>query len=247
MTWAEIGWALIGLGAVLLLVFGHLFKGEREYQVRQLPAVKRLLNHRVKALEQGKARHIILGGQFWSRPYPGLGFHTLFILPDMINKEDLVEGGQVVFTGSGELAVFAHQIITGRYQNGFSPALYQMTTTVPGLESLAFTAGLLPEVAQHPPGSTAIFGNYGVESVLWAEIAQTKGGHVFSAAGTLSAQAALFLTVRDLLIGEEVFLLPGMIKSSPANQAGWFAEDILRIVLITLMIIISILKLSGAL
>jgi hypothetical protein len=70
---------------------------------------------------------------------------------------------------------------------------------------------------------------------------------VFAAAGSVIAQAALFLNVRDLLIGEEVFMLPGLMEPTPPNQAGWLTEDILRAALMGLLIVAVILKVAGLL
>jgi len=247
MTWTELGWAIIGLGSILLIVFSLAFKKEGRYRPRKQELVNTFLNQRVRAVEQGKKRLILLGEDFWSQAFPGLGLHALTVLPGLIKFEDIVEGGQVVSAGRGELVLFARQVIQGRYQEGFSPALHHAMVSLVGFQGFSFTAGLLSELNRDSPGSLAILGGYGFDSVLWAESVQAKGGHVFAAAGTISAQAALYLTVRDLLIGEEVFMLPGLIKPMVGNQAGWTTEDILRLVLIALLILVSLLKAGGIL
>ena len=99
----------------------------------------------------------------------------------------------------------------------------------------------------HSPGSVGLFGHYGPMEALVLEAAQMKGGHSFAAAGSISAQAALFLTTRDLLIGEEIFLLPGLMDRSPSLQAAWISEDILRVLMIALLVIAAGLTLAGVL
>jgi hypothetical protein len=90
-----------------------------------------------------------------------------------------------------------------------------------------------------------LFGNFGQTGALLAEAAEMNGGHPLAAAGSVDAQAALFLVTRDLMIGEEVFMLPGLIDPTPSNQAGWVSEDILRIALMVLLVIAAGLKMAG--
>jgi len=92
-----------------------------------------------------------------------------------------------------------------------------------------------------------LFGNYGTTGAVNMEAAEKKGAHSFAAAGSVSTQAALFLTTRDLLIGEEVYLLPGLFDELPENQATWISEDILRVLLIALLVIAAGLKMVGIL
>lgn len=247
MTWTQIGWTIITLGAILLVGFSLIFKGRHRYQVRKLPAVKALFDQRVIAVEQGKGRQVVLGDRFWTRAYPALGLHPLSVLPSLISAEDMVDRGQALSSGTGELVLFARQVAQGVYQDGFSIGLEQKIRPLqmPGPTPLSFLAGLLVEINLNSPGSLALFGSFGQSAPLWAEAAFIKGGHVFAAAGTLSAQAALFMSVRDLMIGEEVFLLPGLIEPKPHNQAGWISEDILRAILIVIILVAAVLKMVG--
>lgn len=249
MTWAEIGWAIIGLTAVSLTGFSLLFNRRRGYLARTNPAIKAFLDQRVAAIERGEGRQVVLGDRFWSRAFPGLALHALAVLPGLVNPETMADDGQAVVAGTGELVLFARQIVQGRYRDGFSPGLHAITMPVslPGPTPLSFLAGFLPEMGLHPPGSVGIFGNYGLTAPLLTEGAVMRGGHAFAAAGSITAQAALFLNVRDLLIGEEVFLLPGLMDPTPYNQAGWITEDILRILLMALIVLAAVLTMAGVL
>lgn len=247
MTWAQVGWVIIALSALLLVGFSLIFKSRHQYLVRHIPAVKSLIDQRVIAIERGKGRQVVLGNRFWNRAFPGLGLHALSVLPGLVSPEDLQDGGQVVSAGTGELVLFARQIVYGAYHNGYSMGLEQETNPlqVPGPTPLSFLAGLLVEINLQSPGSLALFGSFGHGAPLWAEAAFIKGGHVFAAAGSVSAQAALFLGIRNLLIGEEVFMLPGMIDKSPINQAGWITEDVIRALLIVFILVAVVLKMVG--
>ncbi len=247
MTWSLVGWMVIGLGVVLLLAFSFLFKGHKGYPVRRFPAVERLVASRVTALEQGKKCAVVLGHRFWSSAYPGLGLQALSILPTVLSEENAAEGGQVVAVGDGSLLMLARQIVGKCYRDGFSKALHNpdLSVSLPGMTPISFTAGLLPELHSHSYGALVLAGNYGPEAIMWAESLADRAEYVFAAAGTLSSQAALFPSVQDSLIGEEIFMLPGLVDGQPVDQAALLTEDILRIGCVLLLLVGVILKLAG--
>ncbi|MFU8826001.1 MAG: hypothetical protein ACNA70_00770 [Brevefilum sp.] len=242
MTWPEIGWVIIALAALLLVVFNFWFKHRGRYPARTQPAVKSFAAQRVCAVERGQQRWVLLGDQFWSRAYPGLGLQALSVFTSLSTVDPLADEGHIAAAGTGELALFARQIAQGRYQGGVSTGL---VVALPGPTPFSFLAGAMAELGLHPLGSLGLFGNYGQTGVLLAEATEMKGGHLLAAAGSVDAQAALFLATRDLLIAEEVFMLPGLFDPTPSNQAGWVSEDILRVALMVLLVIAAGLKMAG--
>lgn len=249
MNWSLVGWVVIAISAILLTVMVLLFKKGISYPVRRNPAIEGLIASRISAIEMGQRRQVVLGHQLWSRVNPGLGLHSLAVLPTFLDPETGMDGGMTVSGGDGSLAVFARQIIKNRYRDGFLTALHDhgVRSALPGPTPLSFTAGFLPELHAHPHASLAVFGDYGAEAALWVDAVTSRGGYVFAAAGSLASQAALYASVRDLLIGEEVFLTPGLLAPDAINQAGWLTEDILRSLLILLLITAAILKMIGVL
>jgi len=249
MTWSLLGWVFIGLSALMLVIFNLLIKNHKTYPVRRFPAVERLMAARVAALERGKNRAVILGHQLWSPAYPGLGLGALSVLPPLLNAEQVEGGGQVVAVGDGGLLLLARQIAVGRYDDGFSKSLIGSGFGVAllGITPLSFTAGLLPELRSQPYVSLALIGNVGPEAVLWVEALTDKNEHAFAAAGPITSQAVLFPSIQDLIMGEEVFLLPGLLKERTSDRAGFLTEDILRMGCILLIVIGVIFKILGVL
>lgn len=248
MNWTLIGWVIIGLAAILLAVlsWGVKIKG---VPPRKMGFFRHLLTSRTATLEQGRSQQVILGNNFWSRAYPGLGLTGLAALPSLLTPEVLAEGQQAVSTASGSLALFARQIVEGHYTSGFSEQLLdsRVEAGLYGLTPFSFTAGLLPELKRTPYGTLIYLGDFGPEAVLSIQAAARQGGQVFAAAGSLTAQAALFLSVRELLLGEEVFLLPAALAPTPSNQASLWVEDLLRLALMGLLVAGAILKMTGVL
>ena len=249
MNWSIVGWSVIGLSAILLTVFSILFKTKKPYQIRKLLPIESLKSSRVDAIEGGLQRTLVLGHDLFSRSYPGLGLSGLSNLPGFLDPETLVEGKMSIASSDGTLVLFARQIIENGYRDGFSRALTPtgVDTSLPGPTPFSFTAGWLSELGADPQQGLILTGKYGPEASLWSEVCISKNGFVFASAGTIASQATLYLHIKDLLLGENVFMLPGVLDPSAGKGAGWLAEDILRVLLILMLITGAILKLTGVL
>jgi hypothetical protein len=249
MNWSILGWGMIGIAAVLLTAFSLIYKNRKAYEVRKFSQFEKLDSSRVDAIEGGLKRTLVLGHSLFSPGYPGLGLGSLSSVPGFLDPETLADGSMNIATSQGTLAVFARQIVENSYHDGFSRSLSPMgvQSSLLGPTPLSFTAGLLNEMSANPQQGLILTGNFGPEASLWSEIGISKNGYVFASAGTITSQASLYLHVKDLLIGENTFVLPGLIDPSSGKNAGWVTEDILRVLLIIMLVAGVILKLAGVL
>lgn len=249
MNWSIFGWGVIGAAAVLMAVFSLLYKSKKPYDIREFPQIEKLKDSRVDAIEGGLKRTLVLGHAFFSPGYPGLGLGSLSGVTGFLDPETLADGNLNIASSEGTLAVFARQIVEQSYEKGFSKALTPtgVRSSLPGPTPFSFTAGLLSDLSSYPQQGLFLTGDFGPEASLLSEINISKNGYVFASAGTIASQAGLYLHVKDLLLGENTFLLPGLIDPSPGKKAGWVTEDILRILLILMLIAGAILKLVGVL
>lgn len=249
MNGSLIGWILIGLSAVLLGVFSIVVKHKEGYRAREERSVNRLYSARGAAFEKGQQVHLGLGQHMWSGLYPGLGLHGLSNLTAFLDREAINSGGMDISSGDGVLVLFARQIIKNMYGDGYTFLLEQQRNIpyLPGPTPASSTAGLLLMLGLEKHGAMVLVGNYGGESVLFSESIQSSDGYFFSATGNLTAQAVLFPSTRDFLIGENVFLLPGSFSRDQDMGAGWITEDLIRIGIILVLIVAAILKMVGVL
>jgi hypothetical protein len=249
MNWALAGWILIGLCALLLGIFTLVFKAKSGYQVRKAPGLDRFVDAQIAAIEGGLHQQVSLGLQFAPGLYPGLGLQGLLLFPNLLPAEAGAAQGVSVSAGDGSLAVLAQQIIRNQYLGGYWQLLPQggVSATLPGPTQPSYAAGLMSELGFRRHGSLAILGYHGAETVLYAEALTQKGGTFFSTSGSLLSQAALFPVVNDLMIGENIYRLGGLLKPSPGNQVGWLVEDVIRISMMILLIVAVVLKMVGVL
>ena len=244
-----VGIAIVGFAAILLIVFTILFKEHKGYPIRQMPKISRWMRAHTAAIERQGYQNIFLGQHLFCPAFPGVGYHVLSILPTLLGPEIGWGGGVRVSAGDGSLVVLAREIIQGRYREGYHPNLNAsgVQTHLYGPTPLSVTAGLLPELHDKPYHSVAFLGVYGPEVLTIATTARRLGGHVFVASGNLISQATLFASVEDQLIGEEIFMLPGILDPKAKIQSALLTEDILRLLLILVLIVLAILKLVALL
>jgi len=249
MTLRIVGLMVIGLSAGLLALITLYYKRGRNYPIRKRQLVKIFTRSQEASIERGLHRQVFLGHQLWSFPYPGLGLHALGVLPVFLKPEATGDGRLSVITADGALAVMARQIADHNYRDGYSPLLTKpgVRINLTGPTPMTFTASFLSGNSGQPYGTLAMLGNYGPESLLWANAVQNRDGMVIAGAGTLTAQAALFASVQHILIGESLYSLPNLIMPNPNRQAGLLTEDILRVLLIISLILGVILKVLGVL
>ncbi|MDY6847473.1 MAG: DUF6754 domain-containing protein [Chloroflexota bacterium] len=249
MNESILGWGLIGVAIVLLVVFTFRFKTGKSYKVRKNTQIEGLNTSRIAKIEGGLHRTIVLGHQLSSSSYPGLGLNSLAIIPGILDPETLADGKLDISTSQGSLMVFARQIVENAYQNGFSKALTQrrVNTVLPGPTAFSNIAGLVCKLGVQPQHGLILIGDFGPEVSLLSEVSDSNNGDVFAAAGTITSQAALFPQVEHLVMGEDGFMLPGLLTPSPGRDAGWLTEDILRVALIVMIIAAAILKMVGVL
>lgn len=248
LNWTLVGWVVIGLAVILLAL---LSRGVRIKMpsLRKTDFVRRYKASQAISMEQGKDQQVVLGNRLVSRAYPGLGLTALSAMPLLITPETLTDGNQSIASAAGSLAVLARQVIEGRYANGFSEQLShsRVEASVYGVTPFSFTAGLLPELEFASLGNLLYLGDYGPESGLAVKKAADRGAQVFAAAGSLTAQATLFLCVQDLLLGEEVFMLAPSLAGSQQSRTALVVEDLLRVALIVLLVTGAVLKMCGVL
>lgn len=244
-----VGLILIGLAGILLVIFTFLYKKGKGYSARHDPAIDRLKAAQIASIEIGLHQHIGLGQAIWSSLYPGLGIHGLSVLPVILNDESIAVGASEVTAGDSTLVILAQQVLNKGYSDGFSLALERpvVNPTLLGPTAFSYASGLTVDLGYKQHHSLILLGNYGLEALLFFEEITRQKGYIFSASGNLSSQAALYPSVNDVMIGENIFLLPGVLRSSSKYQASWITEDLLKIILIILLLVGSVMKIVGIL
>lgn len=152
------------------------------------------------------------------------------------------------FSGDGALANISQMVVKGAYENALASELfYPQDNQLSGPGSLAWMAGLLPQISHSENASLILSGALRPEQFLIADMAEQNGVPFVIASGSPLAQAAFFVSSAPLTLGEDYYL-PSFGKLNQKNyQNSAKTMNWLRIILAVGLILAAILKLSGVL
>ena len=90
-----------------------------------------------------------------------------------------------------------------------------------------------------------LVGNFGPEIGLVADASDRQNSFTLATSDALAAQATLYATAEETLIGEELFALPAYLQAGTVYQASLSVQDVLRWVVIGLIILAALLSIAG--
>ena len=116
-----------------------------------------------------------------------------------------------------------------------------------GLTPFSYAAGAIPVIRDENISTNVLIGNFGVEAALLADAAERANTFTLAASDNLTAQAVLFASAQEPLIGEELFAAGAYVDAGPLHAASLTAQDILRWLIIIVILVGALLKLAGIL
>ena len=110
---------------------------------------------------------------------------------------------------------------------------------------MSYIAGVIPIIHDEDISANLLVGSYGGEVALLTDAIDQENAFSLAASDSLTAQAALYATASEPLIGEELFAIPAYLQAGPFFTASLGAQDILRWIVIAAILVGSALKLLG--
>jgi len=89
-------------------------------------------------------------------------------------------------------------------------------------------------------------GNFGVEVALLAEAAERENTFTLASSDNLAAQAVLYASVQEPLIGEELYAAGAYMDAGPLHEASLRVQDILRWLIIAVILVGALIQLLRA-
>lgn len=245
MIEAIIALALIAVTAGLILLL-TLQRNILRLGLRQLPAFERLRRAIGLAVENGTRIHITLGKAGMATSTSAAGLTGLTTLERIARVSSISDRPPLASSGEGTLTLLSQDTMRAAYRQINQLELYDPGRgRLTGPTSFSYIAGALPICDGENVSAHLAIGNFGPEIALLMEAAEQQEAFTLAATDSLSAQAALFTSSDETLIGEELFAIPAYLNSGPVYTASLQVQDILRWGVIVVIIAGSILKLLG--
>jgi len=242
--------AIIGLVLVIVaagLLLGLTFMRRKSTPTfREIPAYTRLKRAIGISVEDGTRLHVSLGRGGLQNPRGASALAGLAMLRHLTEQTSVSDKPPVVTSGAGDLAILTRDTLEAGYKAAGAEEIYNPATgRLSGLTPFSYAAGAIPFMRDENVSANVIIGHFGSEVALLTDAADRTNSLTVAAADDPAAQAILFSSVDDPLVGEELFAAGAYTNAGISHQASLQVEDILRWLIILVLLGGSALKLLG--
>jgi hypothetical protein len=242
--------AIIGLVLVLVtagLLLGLIFIRRKSTPAfREIPAFTRLKRSIGISVEDGTRLHVSLGRGGLQTPQGAPALAGLAMLRHLAEQTSASDKPPVVTSGAGDLAILTRDTLQAGYKAAGAEEIYNPATgRLSGLTPFSYAAGAIPFMSDENVSANILLGHFGSEVALLTDVADRTNSMTVAAADNPAAQAVLFASVDDPLVGEELFAAGAYAGAGKPHQASLQVQDILRWVIILVLMGGSALKLVG--
>ena len=242
--------AIAGLALVLisagLLLFFSLTRNRQTRALRPIPAFQHMRRSIGLAVEQGSRLHVTLGNASITQPASASALVGLAALERIAEISSVSDRPPVATSGDGTLALLSQSSVRAAHRAGNALEQYNPDRAwLTGPTPFSYTVGTLPVIRNEHVSANILIGNFGAEAALLATAAGQENQFSLAGSDSLPAQAALYASAQEPLIGEELFAVPAYLDGCRMSDSSLHTQDTLRWLLIAGLIVGSILSFVG--
>lgn len=231
----------------LILAFS-LAQNNRRWSFRPIQGFTRLKLAISMAVENGTRIHVALGNGSITQSNFASGLTGLAALDRIAQITTNTDRPPMATSGSGPMAILSQSTLRSAYRDAYLLEVYDPDRgLLAGVTPFSYVAGILPTSHSKQVSTHIYSGSFGPEIALAVEAAEKESAFTIASSDSLTAQAVLFATAQEPLIGEELFAMPAYLKPNPFHSASLIAQDVLRWGIIVSLLIGSLLKVLGIL
>jgi len=240
------------IGLITVIFFGILIgvfwllalrKGAKPRGLRRIEAYESLPATVGAAVETGHRIHISLGSGTIGEVTTAATISGLGVLDQVASVAAISDKPPIVTAADGAAMLLAQDTLRGVYSRQNASEQYDpFSAQVAGLTPLGFGAALPGVLDDEMVAGTVLIGSVGQEAVLLAEAGRRADLTTVAGSDLPAAQAVLFATADQPLIGEDLFAGNAYINRRPAHLASLRAQDWMRIIIGGLIVLGVLLK-----
>lgn len=241
---ASIGLIFLSSALFLLLSMRPLKSFDETF--RSILPLQNLRNAIYSSIETGSRLHISLGKASIINSNAASALVGLKVLSGLVKITSFCDRPPVATGGDSTLAILSRDTLRSAYRSinlmdTFDPSRGRLA----GLTPLSYTTGLLPVIYDERVSTHVLTGNFGAEISLALEMIHEENAFVLAATDSLPAQAVMYASSQNTLIGEELFALPAFLQPDRFQVSSLMTQDTLRWLMIVFLILGSVLKFIG--
>ena len=243
---------LVGLGFIMLAAIGMLvfaiLQRRISFTFRGIRAFASIQRNVRLLVEAGTRLHFSLGSgsMLTSDGASALaGLALLRRLGEITSPGDLAP---VATTGNGVLNLLAQDTLrTAHAAAGVEKPFDMNNSRLTGFTPFAYAAVVMASISSEKISTNVLIGHFGPEIGLLTEAASRQNASYIAGSESLTAQAVLYASSPDALVGEELFAAGAYNQAGSFHEASLLLQDLLRWLIIIALLAGAGLKLVGLL
>lgn len=240
------GFGIVFFSAALMLGLS-LLRRKTPSVFRDIPAFTRLRQAVGLVVEDGSRLHVSLGRGALTTPQSASALAGLALLRRLADLTSAGDQPPIVTSGDATLAILSQDTLQAAAkfteQAAFDPTAGRLT----GLTPFSYAAGAIPAIRDENVSANVLMGNFGVEVALLTDAVERENTFVLAGSDNLTAQAVIYASAQEPLIGEEIYAAGAYVESGPLHTASLTVQDILRWLIIAAILVGALLTLAGVL
>jgi len=237
-----IGFVIILISAALVLGLATL-RRKSPPAFREIPAYTRLRQAIGRVVEDGTRLHVSLGRGGLITPQSASAMAGLTLLRRLAELTSAGDQPPIVTSGDASLAILSQDTLQtasqASAQGVYDPSAGRLT----GLTPFSYAAGAIPAIRDENISTNVLMGNFGVEAALLTDAAERANTFTLAASDNLAAQAVLYASAQEPLIGEELYAAGAYMDAGPVHTASLTVQDILRWLIIAAILLGALFQL----
>ena len=240
-----VGFGIIFLSAALMGALAAL-RRKSPLAFREIHAFTRMRQAIGRVVEDGTRLHVSLGRGALITPQSASAFAGLTLLQRLAELTSAGDQPPIATSGDAALAILSQDTLKtasqASAQGVYDPSAGRLT----GLTPFSYAAGAIPAIHDENISTNVFMGNFGVEAALLVEAAERANTFTLAASDDLAAQAVLYASVQEPLIGEELYAAGAYMDAGPLHTASLRVQDILRWLIIIVILVGALVQLLRA-
>ena len=240
------GFGVVFLSAALILGLS-LLRGKKSPVFRDIPAFTRLRQAVGLVVEDGSRLHVSLGRGALTTPQSASALAGLALLRQLANLTSAGDQPPIVTSGDATLAILSQDTLLAAANISEWATFDSTAGRLTGLTPFSYAAGAIPVIRDENVTANILMGNFGVEVALLNDAIERENAFVLAGSDNLTAQAVIYASAQEPLIGEEIYAAVAYVESGPLHTASLTVQDILRWLIVTAILVGTLLTLAGVL
>lgn len=231
---------------VMLYFTWSLRHGPLKYG-RKITAIGRLRRTIGLSVETGRRLHISLGRGSLFDLQAGAALVGLRVLQRIATSTLVSDRPPLSTAGESQLGILAQDTLQHTFRQANQTQLYDPgQARITGLTPFSYAAGTMPLFKDEKLAALILAGHFGSEVGLLIEAAERNNCLTVGGSDDLAAQAILFASAQEPLIGEELYATAAYLGTGPSHTASIRTQDLMRWIISGVLVLGAVLKLVGA-